>query len=79
MITLSEKKQIVTEFLKRCNTYSDDMLTRYRTELVDASGMEHLEIQDKILHWTAYKAFNEYAIGELQTPELDAWFSDGES
>ena len=78
MITAAEKKQIVREFLTRCNEYSDDMLTRYAQELDSVeNGMQRLEIQDKITHWAAYKAFNEYAISELATTELDDWFEDG--
>ena len=76
MTTLHEKKQIVTEFLERCNAYTNNMLERYVAELEDVEGMKRLEIQDKITHWTAYKAFNEYAISELQTVELDDWFEE---
>jgi hypothetical protein len=76
MTNLNEKKQIVTEFLERCNAYTNDMMERYVAELADAEGMQRLEIQDKISHWTTYKAFNEYAISELQTAELDDWFDE---
>ncbi len=34
-----------------------------------------LTIQDKIGHWTAYRAFNEHALGEIDRGELDDWFA----
>lgn len=76
MITLTEKKRIVAAFLERCNSYTDGMLERYVAELAATDGMQQLEIQDKISHWTAYKVFNAYAISELETEELDDWFDD---
>ena len=39
-----------------------------------ASGMTALGIQDKIGHWTAYRAFNEHTLSELATARLDDWF-----
>lgn len=74
MIPLATKKRIVSEFLRRCLEYADGMLARYRAELDAASGMEALAVQDKISHWTAYRAFTEYTIAELETAELDPWF-----
>ena len=64
------------DFLTRCNEYADGMLERYAGELGSSSGMLRLEVQDKISHWTAYKAFNEYTLSELDTSELDAWFEE---
>ena len=32
-------------------------------------------MQDKIGHWTAYRAFNEHALDELARGELDDWFA----
>jgi hypothetical protein len=74
MTTLSEKKSIVSDFLLRCNRYADDKLAGFAAELERSAGLEALAIQDEISHWTAYKAFNEYALAELETEELDAWF-----
>jgi hypothetical protein len=71
---VAEKKAVVANFLGRCNEYADRMLARYREELANASGRAALELQDKILHWTAYRTFNEHALLELQTPKLDDWF-----
>lgn len=74
MNDLAEKKAVVAAFIKRCNEYADGMLARYRAELEQASGMTALVIQDKIGHWTAYRAFNEHTLDELATARLDDWF-----
>ena len=71
-----EKKRIVSAFLRQCCTYADDKLVQYRQQLPAATGMEALAVQDKISHWTAYRAFTEYTIEELTTAELDAWFDE---
>jgi len=68
-----EKKRVISDFLRKCNTYADDKLVDYRLRAASATGMESLGLQDKINHWTAYKAFNEYAITELQSDVLDHW------
>jgi hypothetical protein len=36
--------------------------------------MAAVRLQDEICHWTAYKAFNEHAIAELEDGRLDDWF-----
>lgn len=74
---LSERKRLVTRFLRQCNRYADDKLAGYRARLANATGFEALELQDGISHWTAYKAFNEYAIDELErTDTLDSWLDE---
>lgn len=74
MIDVAEKKAVVADFIARCNAYADAMLARHRAELEHASGMTALGIQDKIGHWTAYRAFNEHTLSELATQRLDDWF-----
>ena len=74
MINLSEKKEIIIEFLGKCNAYSDSMVRKYQDESRDKNAENTLLVQDKIVHWLAYKAFNEYAIEELKTDQLDDWF-----
>jgi hypothetical protein len=68
------KKAVVADFLTRCNRYADGQLDKYRGQLATASSVEALAVQDKIGHWTAYRAFNEHALGELARGELDDWF-----
>jgi hypothetical protein len=69
------KKAVVADFLTRCNRYADSQLDKYRAELAALSGREALAVQDKIGHWTAYRAFNEHALEELARGELDDWFA----
>ena len=73
-MTLDQRKSLIRQFLERCNRYADDMIADYGRRLGDVSGAEALTLQDKILHWTAYKTFNEHAIDELASDRLDAWF-----
>ena len=49
--------------------------TSIATQLAAASASEALAVQDKIGHWTAYRAFNEHALAELARGELDDWFA----
>ena len=69
------KKAVVAAFLTRCNRYADGQLDKYRAELAALKGREALAVQDKIGHWTAYRAFNEHALEELARGELDDWFA----
>ncbi len=71
----ADKKAVVTEYLQRCNRYAEGQLSKYRQELGAADATAALLIQDKIGHWTAYRAFNEHALGELGRGELDDWFA----
>lgn len=73
MMELDEKKQLVVNFLKRCNDYADGELAKYQARLEMAEGQEALELADRISHWAAYRAFNEHAIEELATARLDDW------
>jgi hypothetical protein len=68
------KKAVVADFLARCNRYADGQLDKYRAQLAAASAAESLAVQDKIGHWTAYRAFNAHALTELTRGELDDWF-----
>jgi hypothetical protein len=69
------KKAVVADFLVKCNHYADAQLARYRAELAGSTGAAALTLQDKIGHWTAYRTFNEHALAELATSELDEWFA----
>lgn len=73
-MSLNQKKRLVGDFLRRCNAYADDQLAKYRSGPEPATSVEALAIQDKIGHWSAYKAFNEHAMAELETDVLDHWF-----
>ncbi|PCI21520.1 MAG: hypothetical protein COB62_03250 [Piscirickettsiaceae bacterium] len=66
-VSLAEKKSIIIDFLQRCNHYSDKMLEKYQSPLTQ-------EAPQKVHDWTIYKEFNEYAINELNSDDLDDWF-----
>ena len=76
MNSVSEKKKIVSEFIRQCNDYADGQLRKYQARLEQAEAMEALELEAKIYNWKVYKAFNAYAIEELKTGELDPWFDE---
>lgn len=73
-MTITEKKAVVREFLARCNVYAEEKLAGYRSQLAGASPWQAMQIEDKINHWSAYRAFNVFTIEELETAELDEWF-----
>jgi hypothetical protein len=72
---IAAKKAVVADFLAKCNRYADGQLDKYRGQLAAAAAGEALALQDKIGHWTAYRAFNEHALAELDRGELDGWFA----
>lgn len=72
---VADKKTVVTDFLARCNAYAEGQLAKYRVQLEGAAPAEALVLQDKIGHWTAYRAFNEHALREIAAGELDDWFA----
>lgn len=78
-MTLSQQKSLVRQFLERCNRYADDKLADYGERLRSCSAADVLPLQDKIGHWTAYRAFNEHAIEELSAGQLDGWFEGFET
>ncbi len=76
MPSIAEKKRIVARFVRQCNDYADAEIARYRAALDAADARAARALQDKISHWTAYRAFNEHTLGELAGNELDSWFED---
>jgi len=76
MATMDQKKQVITDFLRKCNEYSDGMIAKYQARLDGANGADALALQDQVSHWSAYRAFNEYTIEELKTDEIDDWFDE---
>ena len=74
MTSMTEKKQIISEFINRCNDYADGQIRKYQARLEQADAMEALDVEAKIYHWKVYRTFNVYSIEELKTGELDPWF-----
>ena len=75
MNSTTEKKQIISEFINRCNDYADGQIRKYQARLAQADAMDALDIEAKIYNWKVYKSFNTYTIEELKTDELDSWFN----
>lgn len=71
---LEAKKQIICDFLDRCNAYSDAKLAQYQQQVDDTDTHQVLELLEKMGQWRTYKSFNQYAISELKTDRLDDWF-----
>lgn len=75
MNSVVEKKKIISDFIRQCNDYADGQVRKYQARLAQAGAMDALELETKIYHWKVYKAFNIYTIEELETDELDSWFT----
>ncbi len=76
MVSVTEKKKIISDFVRQCNDYADGQIRKYRVRLEQADAMETLDIEAKIYNWKVYKSFNTYTIEELKTDELDRWFDE---
>ena len=74
MTGITEKKKIISDFIRQCNDYADGQIRKYQARLEQADAMEALDVEAKIYHWKVYRAFNVYSIEELKTGELDSWF-----
>ena len=74
MTHITEKKKIISDFIRQCNDYADGQIRKYQARLDSAEDMDALDIETKIYHWKVYTAFNTYTIEELKTGELDPWF-----
>ena len=75
MNSVVEKKKLISDFIRQCNDYADGQVRKYQARLAQAGAMDALELETKIYHWKVYKAFNIYTIEELETDELDSWFT----
>lgn len=64
-----KEKEIVINFLFKCNHYSSKKIKKYQ----EAKVIEQ-ETQKKIAQWQSYSDFNKYAIKELKETKLDSWF-----
>ncbi len=60
-----DRKAVVLEYLKRCNTYAQESITRKRER-----GEEQLTES-----WKSYIDFNDHAIEEIKNGTLDHWFT----
>ena len=60
-----DRKEIVLDYLQRCNTYAEDSIAR-KTERGEKEQTES---------WKSYVQFNEHAIEEIKNGTLDHWFT----
>ena len=60
-----DRKRIVLDYLKRCNSYAEDSVTR-KTERGEEQQTES---------WKSYIQFNTHAIEEIKNGTLDNWFT----
>jgi flavin reductase (DIM6/NTAB) family NADH-FMN oxidoreductase RutF len=63
---MSDERNAVAAFLKKCNTYAQASIQRKQ---------ERGDLED-IPKWKAYIEFNEHALEELANGTLDRWFTD---
>ena len=73
-ISRQDKKEIIIDFLKQCNSYSGQMLDKYSMQLIQSDLDDTIVVKQKIHDWTTYREFNDYAIEELKGEQLDDWF-----
>ena len=71
-VSIQEKKEIIIDFLLKCNSYGEKKLLSYRS-----SGLNASNCSVKIKSWEKYIEFNEHAIRELKDNTLDNWFESG--
>ena len=74
MNSITEKKKIISDFIRQCNDYADGQIRKYQARLDSVEDMDALDLETKIYHWKVYRAFNAYTIEELKSDELDPWF-----
>lgn len=74
IISRDDKKKIISEFLKKCNDYSDQMVDKYEGRLSTATAEEKAALLQKTHDWRSYKDFNQYTVTELEGEVLDDWF-----
>lgn len=60
-----DRKAVVLDYLKRCNTYAEKSIARKNER-----GEEHLTGS-----WKSYIEFNDHAIEEIRNGTLDHWFT----
>lgn len=68
------QKRIVNDFLVRCNVYATERVAHYQSQLQAAAPADAVAICDKLSHWAAYRAFNDYTLREIADGTLDEWF-----
>lgn len=61
-----QKKDAVADFLRRCIEYADNAIAK-KTQ----SGDE----PEELAKWIAYRDYTDYALKEVESGELNDWFT----
>ena len=65
---ISQRREIVSRFLRRCVTYADASINRKKLRDED---------QKDISNWENYRQFTSFSASEVESGELDTWLEDG--
>ncbi|MGY8644850.1 MAG: flavin reductase family protein [Candidatus Poseidoniales archaeon] len=65
---ISQRREIVSRFLRRCVTYADASINR---------KILRGEDQKDISNWENYRQFTSFSASEVESGELDTWLEDG--
>ena len=66
---ISQRREIVSRFLRRCVTYADASIERKKSRGEDPS---------EISNWENYRQFTSFSASEVESGELDTWLEDGD-
>jgi|TARA_B100000214_G_scaffold375597_1_gene363119 flavin reductase (DIM6/NTAB) family NADH-FMN oxidoreductase RutF len=66
---ISQRREIVSRFLRRCVTYADSSIERKKSR-----GEKSSEISK----WEIYRQFTSFSASEVESGELDTWLEDGD-
>jgi flavin reductase (DIM6/NTAB) family NADH-FMN oxidoreductase RutF len=66
---ISQRREIVSRFLRRCVTYADASIERKKSR-----GKTSSEISE----WEIYRQFTSFSASEVESGELDTWLEDGD-
>ena len=56
MTSITEKKKIISDFIRQCNDYADGQIRKYQARLDSVEDMEAQDIETKIYQWKVYRA-----------------------
>ena len=66
---ISQRREVVSRFLRRCVTYADASINRKKLR-----GEDPKDISD----WENYRQFTSFSASEVESGELDTWLEDGD-
>jgi hypothetical protein len=61
-----QKKDAVVDFLRRCIEYADETIAK-KTQSADDP--------EELAKWLAYRDYTDYALKEVESGELNHWFT----